>query len=224
MATTTATPVPTTSLSTTKQANNPVYETHSGSFPVVAIVLGVVLPIVIITIIVIGVVFCVKKRQRSTARDADHTNLQNSSTVSTAQHTTTYQALQTAAPPAYTNLAFSQPQQFYPTTSMQGAMYPMGTHHVVYPTTQSHSTGQFNSAGNAPPQYSFVVTPTQSSIPAGAFQPAVPSIAQAQQPTGALNLVPSSSLHSGGSAPLPTTSVQMPRNVPPPAYCDVVKS
>ena len=218
------TPMPTTSAPTTKPANNPVYDTHSSSFPVVAIVLGIVLPIVIITIIVIGVVFCVKKRQRSTARDADHTNPQNSSTVSMAQHTTTYQTLQTATPPAYTNLAFSQPQQFYPTTSMQTAMYPLGTHHVVYPTTQSYSIGQLTSAGNAPPQYSFVVTPAQSSIPAGALQPARASVVQAQQPTGALSPVPSSSSHSGGSAPLPTTSVQMPRNVPPPAYCDVAKS
>ena len=189
-----------------------------------AIVLGVVLPIVIITIIVIGVIFCVRKRQRSTAWDADNSHPQCSSTVSTAQHTTTQQTLQTAAPPAYTTIAFSQPQQFYPTASMQGAMYPMGTHHVVHPTTQSYSTGQFTSTGNAPPQYSFVVAPTQRSMPAGALQPARAPVVQAQQPTGALNPVPSSSSHSGGSAPVPTTLVQMPHNVPPPAYCDVVKS
>ena len=193
-----------------------------------AVVLGIVLPIIIIIIIVIAVVFCVKKRQRS-AWDADHANPQSSSTVSTAQHSTTQQTLQAAAPPAYTNLAFSQPQQFYPTTSMQTAMYPVGTHHVVYPTTQAYSTGQFTAAGNAPPQYSFVVAPTQSSIPVGGLQPARASVSQAQQPTGVLNAAPSSSSNSGESAPLqsaplPATSIQMSRNVPPPAYCDVAKS
>ena len=180
------------------------------------------MPIVII--IVIAVVFCIKKRQRSTIWDADDANPQSSSTESAAQHTTTQQTLQATTPPMFTNLAFSQPQQFYPTTSMQTAMYPMETHHVVYPTTQAYSTGLFTATGNDPPQYSFVVAPTRSSIPAGPLQPARAAVSEAQQPTGALNPAPSSPSNNGGSAPLPTTSVQMSRNVPPPAYCDVAKS
>ena len=182
------------------------------------------IPIIVIIIIVIAVVLYNKKKESPNVGITDHTHPHTtSSTVSTSHQTTAHQMLQTGAPPAYTNLTFSQPQQFCPTTSTHTVMYPTGAHRFAYPTAQPYCTGQFTSTGNAPPHNSYVVAPIQSSIPAGVSQKSFAPVINEQQPTGALHHAPSSFSSTTVNAP-PIPSVAISPSAPPPSYQEVITS
>jgi len=213
-----------TTIYNTNPRNKPVDEPSSKNSSTVGIVLGVLIPIIIIIVIVVAFIIYNKKKERPNIGATDQAHPQTTTTVSASHQTTAHQTLQTPAPPAYTNLAFSQPQQFYPTTSMQTVIYPTATHQSAYPTAQPYSTGQFTSVGNAPPQYSFVVAPTQGSIPAGTLQPSCAQVIHGQQPIGALNHVSSSFSSATGNAPPSMPSVVTLPSAPPPSYQEVIRS
>ena len=105
---------------------------------------------------------------------------------SSSHKITSQRALQTAAPPSYTNIEFSQPRHVNPTAPMLTAINLTGSNNYDYPTAQHYSGGQCTFAGDAPLQYPIMPTPTHSSTPAGTIQQSQSSVVNRQEPDGAL--------------------------------------
>lgn len=215
---------PTRSYTSTKPKKNPVDEQYSNISSKSGILLGVLIPVFIITIIVVAVIIYKKNKERNISGAADQAHPLTNMPESLSHQITFQQTLQTAVPPTYNTIECSQLQDVYPTAPMQTAMNSTGSHHNEHPTTQYYSNGQCDSTGDVPPQYSSMFTPTNSSTQAGTLQESLEPVVHRQDPAGALNCDPSAATYNGESTPPLMPLVDSPPSTPPPSYQEVIKS